>query len=191
MARTWKSRLRMQPRSLLLAILVVAAIGAGGVAAADVVAPRFWALIMQAEYLDQAGVRRQTSASDCGVAALEMVLVANDLPAALNAARARARSSGRGLTLAEMRTLAGESGLRAEGYHVEDAGLSRLPTPFIAHFPRHYVVVDLVTDDMVEFRDPAVGRLRANRTRFHQLWSGHVLLAAAPTPRKVYNLLWQ
>lgn len=169
-------------RRLALWVLVpVLLLTAGAVAVRDEVEPRFWAAMMQVDYLGREGVRLQTSSLDCGVAAMEMLLASHGTVHSLDRARAAVLRSGAGLTMADLIPLAEQHALTARAYRATPAALPRLRTPFIAHFRRHYVVVDTVGPDSVLFRDPALGRLRATRDRFVELWSGHVLLAAPAT----------
>jgi ABC-type bacteriocin/lantibiotic exporter with double-glycine peptidase domain len=128
-------------------------------------------------YLGRAGVTLQQGKSDCGVAALAMLLGAHGRPAKLAEETRSVLGRDRGLTLLEMRDIAERHGLEASGWKVDTARLNDLPLPAVAHFADHYVVVDQIAEDgTVRVRDPALGRASYPRDRFTEMWTGNVLV---------------
>ena len=136
------------------------------------------ALTVGASYRGSEQVRFQEGDSDCGVAALEMLFDAHGVETrTLEPVRALVARRDDGLTMLEMRNLAVDHGLAADGMRMNLAALARARFPAIVSFPDHWVVVDRVTPDgTVDLRDPAIGRLRMTHARFDERWTGHVLL---------------
>lgn len=138
--------------------------------------------MLAADYLGRDGVHMQQSELDCGVAVLEMVInTYGGDRSVLDSAYARIEQRNQGMTMREMKDVATAAGLDVVGLIVDGSMLNNVPTPFIAHFRNHYVVVDSVASGYVEFRDPAVGRLRTDIGRFLELWTGYSLVFSAPT----------
>lgn len=171
-------------------VVLAVAGGAGtlATAAATPITPepvaRAWTWSVGGHYLGRENVRMQEGMWDCGVAAVAMVLEAHRRAPPLEPLRAEVRDRGRGLSLLEMQEVAGERGVRSDGWRLEFAALARMPLPAIAHFEDHYVVVDRITPSgAVWIRDPAVGRLELPRRSFEKLWTGNVLVFAPPVPR--------
>ena len=143
----------------------------------EAIASRVAVYSLGATYLSDSAVRRQRSLEDCGVAALHMLFdthrrsfpVADSL---LQVVRARHR----GLSFAEMATVANASGLSANGYLMDLDALAKMEGPTIAHLKTHFVVVDRVRGNSVDIRDPVHGRLRLPARRFQQAWSGRLLV---------------
>jgi ABC-type bacteriocin/lantibiotic exporter with double-glycine peptidase domain len=138
---------------------------------------RAGAYALGAVYLGDSAVHRQKSLQDCGVAALHMLFDTHHRPfAAGDSLLAVVKGRDRGLSFAEMATIARGAGLSAHGYEMNLDALARMNGPTIAHLKTHYVVVDRVRRDSVDIRDPLLGRLRLPASRFQQEWSGRVLV---------------
>ena len=136
---------------------------------------RAW--LSDADYLGASGVRFQQASFDCGVAALEM-LVAVPAVEAARVASLRALAARKGsLTFLDLQLAAHAMGVETRGYRTDLAGLQKLPLPAIVHLPDHFVVVDRVSDSqMIELRDPSIGRLRMRGDVFQEQWTGEVLV---------------
>lgn len=137
------------------------------------------AWLFGAEYLGRDGVVIQKGDADCGIAALQMVFAKRGIPAtALDSARAAvlARDDD-GASMLELKTLAEAHGVRAEGWRMGLAGLSRAPLPAVVHLSDHFAVVDrILSDGRVEMRDPSLGRLRMSAEDFRDIWTGNTLI---------------
>ncbi|HLM69615.1 MAG TPA: cysteine peptidase family C39 domain-containing protein [Longimicrobium sp.] len=137
------------------------------------------AWLFGAEYLGRDGVVIQKGDADCGIAALQMVLVKRGIPAAsLDSARAAvlARNDD-GASMLELKALAEAHGVRAEGWRMGLAGLSRAPLPAVVHLGDHFAVVDrILAGGRVELRDPSLGRLRMSAEDFRDIWTGNTLI---------------
>lgn len=171
-----------RPRRLLLALAVAAGAGGALVVGVTLAVPpepvaRLWTWSVGGDYRGRTGVRLQRGASDCGVAALMMVLEDRRRTPRLEGVRLRVLERDRGLSLLEMQSIAADHGLRATGWRLDFEGLAGAPLPAIAHYDDHYVVVDRVEPDgTVRIRDPSIGRVDLPRDSFVKLWTGNVLL---------------
>lgn len=129
------------------------------------------------DYRGREGVEMQRGGSDCGVAALAMVLRHHHRSTRLDSVREHVLERDAGLSLLEMQGIARRHGLSATGWRMDMAALARAPLPVVAHLEDHYVVVDQVRGDgTVQIRDPGIGRVELSSARFSRLWTGHVLL---------------
>lgn len=132
---------------------------------------------------------RQMSATDCGAAALAMVLkyYGKDVPLA---EIRQALGIGRNGTTASALLLAGRLwGLRGRGVHAEVHDLSSVPPGTILYWEFcHYVVLEHAGTDFVRIVDPAAGRRRVSLTAVRQAFTGVALIfepSAAFKPEKV------
>jgi ATP-binding cassette subfamily B protein len=120
---------------------------------------------------------QQLSATDCGIAALGMVLryYGKDIPLA---EIRQAVGVGRNGTTASSLLRAGRLfGLRARGVRAEVEDLSGLPRSTILHWDfGHYVVLDGVGTDFIRIVDPAVGRRRVPLTQLRRAFTGVALV---------------
>lgn len=128
-------------------------------------------------YAGREGVEMQRGESDCGVAALAMVLKHHGRGAGLDEERRGVLERGEGLTLLEMQRISERYGVVAQGWRMNMRALARAPLPAVAHFEDHYVVVDRVLPDgTVHMRDPGIGRVVLPAADFARLWTGNVLV---------------
>ncbi len=178
----------VRPRTAVVGVTATVALCVGAAAVSGVVSPppvepvaRLWVWSLGGEYLGRDGIRLQQGRSDCGVAALAMILERHGRDPRLEAVRRLVLERRSGLTLLEMQAIAGERGLSATGWRLDFAGLARAPLPAVAHFEDHYVVVDRIAPDgTVQVRDPSLGRIDLPRASFENLWTGSVLLFDGP-----------
>ena len=167
-----------------LALALALATGAGGTLVVGLTLPvptepvaRLLTWSVGGDYRGRNGVQLQRGVSDCGVAALTMILEHRRHAPRLEDVRRRVLERDRGLSLLEIQSIAARYGLRATGWRMDFQALARAPLPAIAHFDDHYVVVDRVEPDgTVHIRDPSIGRFDLPRESFLELWTGHVLL---------------
>jgi len=134
------------------------------------------------EYLNDANVAFQLSPSSCGAAALQMVLRHHGISVGQRSLVRDLKGPEHWATLAELRKVAADYGLRAEGWRLDLAALTGESLPAIAHTRDHFVVVDSVRPEGVFVRDPAVGSLRFTHEAFNTWWTGEALLMRSPLP---------
>ena len=125
---------------------------------------------------------RQLSATDCGAAALAMVLGYHGKEVPLAEIR-QALGVGRNGTTASALLRAGRLyGLRGRGVRAEVDDLTALPAGTILYWEfRHYVVLESVGKDAVCIVDPAAGRRRVPIATLRRAFTG-VALILEPSP---------
>ncbi|MBV9109203.1 MAG: hypothetical protein JO306_07345, partial [Gemmatimonadetes bacterium] len=128
-----------------------------------------------------------TGASDCGLAALEMVLRYHGAPCDRPALRRALRGTAGGSSLAAVRDAARMLGLDAEGFEAPAEALDALPAPAILHWRRgHFVVFEGMDGGRARVVDPVRGRLSLPPDEVARLYSGLALVlepaGAAPAP---------
>ncbi|WP_405427714.1 peptidase domain-containing ABC transporter [Micromonospora sp. NBC_00617] len=130
----------------------------------------------------------QTAASDCGVAALAMILAAHQRPVSVAHLRAALDAGRDGLTMRDLRAAAIDHGLRCRAIALpalrsRPERIRGLALPLIAHWRGdHYIVVVRVRHRHVEVVDPAVGRRHLTLDEFASGVTGAVLLFAPDGP---------
>lgn len=173
------------PRRLAVAATAIVVLLCWQCVASDsVLVRKAMARIGGAAYIDQGDVVRQTSAYDCGWAALAMIVVQHGRSASavddLHWLTTRRRA---GLTFDELRAAAFRAALHARGVVGSVRTLESATLPAIVHFPGHYLVLDSIrTGDSFYLRDPAIGRIVMSRTAFIERWSGKMLLVERTPP---------
>jgi ATP-binding cassette, subfamily B, bacterial CvaB/MchF/RaxB len=104
-------------------------------------------------------VVRQQSASECGLACLTMVARYHGLDWSLAGLRAAFPISLRGMSLQNVRQVAGEMGLSCRAVKVEPSGLGKLAGPAILHWGfDHFVVLKRMRGGRALIHDPTSGR---------------------------------
>ncbi|MBO9545874.1 peptidase domain-containing ABC transporter [Caulobacter sp.] len=102
---------------------------------------------------------RQQSASECGLACLTMIARYHGLNWSLAGLRAAFPISLRGMSIQNVRQVAGEMGLDCRAVRVEPSGLSKLAGPAILHWGfDHFVVLKRMRGDRALIHDPTSGR---------------------------------
>ncbi len=100
----------------------------------------------------------QLEEADCGLAALAMVARSRGRPTTVEELRGRAAPGPRGLSLQQLRELAGAVGLPGQAVRVSAQRLGLVSLPAIAHLrDGHYVVLYQVGPGGVVVGDPAAG----------------------------------
>lgn len=124
---------------------------------------------------DSTGVVRQVDRSDCGPAALKMILDHYGVKSSVEELRAQAGTKDTGTTLLALKETAEGKGLKSAGWRMSLEDLSRLEMPVIALVRGdHFVVVRSIGEEIV-VDDPSLGRLRMSERVFRSAWNGVVL----------------
>jgi ATP-binding cassette subfamily B protein RaxB len=119
----------------------------------------------------------QAEVAECGLACLAMIVNAYGHKLSMRALRAAFPPSIRGMTLAQMASLAGELGMDAACIEFEPKALHRLPRPCILHWGHdHFVVLVKATSRHVIVNDPASGRRKLGRAEALEKITGVGLL---------------
>jgi ABC-type bacteriocin/lantibiotic exporter with double-glycine peptidase domain len=129
-------------------------------------------------YLGIHGVIMQDKSNTCGPAALKMILDARGEKVSLQELEKSGKVSGVGWSMQSLKELAGNYGLRAEGWRLDVAALCKSPFPVILFVEnRHFVVVDGVdTAGFFYVRDPAIGRMKIYQRALSRIWKGETLV---------------
>ena len=179
-----ESRTHGRPRngskSLVVGVLVVCGLLAAYLSiGAPIVDQVLWRTSID-QFDPTYSVVRQRSASDCGAAALSMILEHFDIARRDLTELTVATSTGRdGTSLLALKRVAEQRGLRSQGLRLTMDGLEGLAMPAIAHVHGHHFVVVRSVGRQVVVDDPAIGRLRMRRATFARAWDGLVLTFGA------------
>ncbi len=181
--RSDRSRLTRN-RSLAAAGLILA----GGLVAVAVraVGPTLdriaWASSLDPAAPAPGQVVRQQKRSDCGPAALKMILEHHGINGISLAELEFSTGTGAdGTSMLALKKAAAERGLAGQGLRLPVERLHDIPMPAIAHVHGdHFVVIRSAGPELV-VDDPSLGRLRMSPRTFERSWDG-VLLAFAGGP---------
>lgn len=117
------------------------------------------------------------SASDCGAAALCMVLGLHGCHVTLGEVRERLDTGRNGATASSLLRVGRFYGLRGRGVSAEMDDIPSLPLGSILFWQfRHYVVLEQVESEFVRIADPAIGRRRISIADFRRAFTGVALL---------------
>jgi CRP-like cAMP-binding protein len=126
----------------------------------------------------------QQAPTDCGLAALAMVGLRLGKQVSVGELREKAAPGPLGLSLEQLRQLAGAIGLSCQGVRVSAERLGQVSLPAIAHLSDgHYVVVHELGEAGVVAGDPATGIVTWSRAFLAQCYSGSLLLFDRPADR--------
>ncbi|WP_374630137.1 cysteine peptidase family C39 domain-containing protein [Pannonibacter indicus] len=119
---------------------------------------------------------RQGETSECGIAALAILLAHHGSPVTLEDLRQQAGTTRLGLTARQLITLARQNGFHAAAYRRTLEDLRHQPLPVIAHSRFiHFVVIEAVTDSHVRINDPGCGPLLLPLHEFAEDYTGIIL----------------
>ena len=129
-------------------------------------------------------VVRQQKRSDCGPAALQMILKHHGVTSTTLAELEVATGTGPdGTSMLALKRTAEQSGLASQGLRLPVERLHDIPMPAIAHVHGdHFVVIRSAGEELV-IDDPSLGRLRMSARTFERSWDGVVLTFTGGAPR--------
>ncbi len=119
----------------------------------------------------------QRGSTDCGVAALTMVLRGHDVDVTFEEVANKTIVTERGATLATLAVTAAKLNRKANAVRLGPEQLRYASLPAVAHFRSgHYVALFEAHEDSVVVGDPAKGIHRELLSDFNAQWSGNLLL---------------
>lgn len=119
--------------------------------------------------------------SDCGGAALKMILDHYGIQTDYRQLLQRLQTGARGTAMLNMREAAKAEGLICEGWRLAARDLPAIPLPAVLLMRRdHFVVLDGLEPGHVSILDPARGRLRLTLRALLSSWHGETLLFYKP-----------
>lgn len=122
-------------------------------------------------------VVHQLTATDCGAAALAMVLAHHGKYVTLDEIRQSLGTGRNGATAAMLLRVGHQYGLRGRGVRAEIEDLQSLPAGSILYWEfRHYVVLERIGRDLVAVVDPACGRREVPIGKFRRAFTGVALV---------------
>ena len=121
-------------------------------------------------------VVRQVDATDCGPAALAMLLMHFGRLEPLYRLRDLAGTTQSGTSLLGLKRAAEYLGLQATGFEAKLSELQQLDLPVLLHWENnHYVVLEKLEAKRAHLLDPAVGRVWVPLEEFSRKWTGKAL----------------
>lgn len=143
-----------------------------------------WAAALDPSAPAPGEVVRQQRRSDCGPAALKMVLNHWGIQDVTLAELEIATGTGPdGTSLLALKKAAEERGVTSQGLRLPVHRLREIPLPAIAHVHGDHFVVIRSTGDELVIDDPSLGRLRMSSRVFARSWDGVVLsFTGGPPP---------
>jgi ABC-type bacteriocin/lantibiotic exporter with double-glycine peptidase domain len=140
----------------------------------------------KSDFLGTAGVVLQNKRNNCGPAALKMILDHHGIPSSLGEIEGRISLTRRGASMLALKEAAESMGLSAEGWRYTMEDLPKAPFPAILYVNGdHFIVADSIVSGRVFVRDPAVGKLRLQRSGLLGIWEGETLLIwRSPEPHE-------
>lgn len=123
----------------------------------------------------KATVQLQATPTECGLAALAMVLSSHGHGVSVAELRRECAVGRDGLSMLQMKKLAARHGLRMSGYRAQASDLMGLPLPLVVPWgPAHFVVVERFGAKGIQIVDPAEGRRRVSPEEFAREYGGVV-----------------
>lgn len=142
---------------------------------------------------------KQRDITDCGAACLASIAAYHKLQLPVSRIRQMAGTDKKGTNVLGLIVAAEKLGFTAKGVKGKIDALSKIPLPAIAHVIinevlHHYIVICQVNSNLVEYMDPADGKIhKQSFSEFEKMWTG-VLVLFAPSEnfisgdQKVSNL---
>src|ERR1700722_14532760 len=122
---------------------------------------------------DRAMLVRQSSASECGLACLGMILAHHGAPVPLHDLRLQYPTSRKGMTLRTLITIASQLGLVSRAVKLEPPALAHLALPAMLHWElNHFVVLSRVSRKGGYILDPARGSGWVSKQEIAERFSG-------------------
>lgn len=129
----------------------------------------------------------QFSQTECGIAALAIILSFYKCYVSLDQLRHQCGTSRDGNNMSTLIKAANTYGFVASAYQVELEDLKKLSEPIIAFWRfSHYIVIDGVGKNKVFINDPSCGRLKISFVEFNKSFTG-IILVISPTQHSVVN----
>ncbi len=115
----------------------------------------------------------QSTATDCGLACMAMILQAHGSTVNLEGLRKSVHASAQGVSVMQLLATADTFGLFGRAVKVELDALSALALPAILHWNfNHYVVLERVNGDTATILDPSKGRMAMPMARLSKHFTG-------------------
>ena len=142
--------------------------------------------------LGRRGVFFQQSHSDCGGAALKMVLAHHRITMDYGVLWRRLQNGPSGTTMLDIKRLAESAGLHCAGWRLSPADLFAIPLPAILLLHRRHFAVVAATQSSrnILLLDPVRGRLDFPIRRLGLSWRGETLLFAVPAKGAADDAQW-
>ena len=133
----------------------------------------------------------QSTATDCGLACMVMVLQAHGTTVNLEGLRASVQASSQGVSVSQLLATANTFGLFARAVKVELDALSAMALPAILHWNfNHYVVLERLDGDTATILDPRKGRMAVPMAQLSKHFTGiAVEFKRLPTFKAVTQLV--
>ncbi len=128
-------------------------------------------------FLDWKNTIKQETLSDCGIAALAMVMHYHNVDVPSEQLRKRLDPDAGGMNMYQLKQLAIEYGLKVRAQKLTESTLKAIKKPVIAHLDvNHFVVLDSVSrHGDVYLRDPMKGRCKIHTRDFFRHSEGYSL----------------
>ncbi len=118
----------------------------------------------------------QSEAAECGLACLGMITNYYGAHTDISTLRQRFSISMKGVSMADLLTMAEQMGMSGRGLRLELDELVQLQTPCILHWElAHFVVLEKVSGNKITILDPARGRIVYSREEVSQRFTGIAL----------------
>ena len=138
-----------------------------------------WRAWMRRPFARRVPVRLQMNETECGAAALAMVLSYHGRPTGVADLRGLLDAGRDGVTAESIAREARRLGLVVRAFSVEPEQLTQLPLPAIVFWEfSHFVVLERWSPREVEIVDPALGRRRLSAAAFEAGFTGVVMTFA-------------
>ena len=173
------------PRRRQYVALAVLAAACAGLATGVLVTADDRSRVAWAASLDRGydGPLRRAEGTECGPAALAMVMEHHGIDVPIAALAREAGTGASGTSLLKLKHTAQRRGFRAEGWRMSFADLREIELPAVAHVHGDHFVVVRSLGRRVVVDDPSLGRLRMSHRTFRRAWDGVVLTLTSAARR--------